>query len=111
MLGNWHTLILSYKSCYYNKRVKGYGEMKYPFIEYMSYRLKKYGKSAYNFINILEEQVNKMGTSIQEVIRKEHFDMALKKVSMANSITSIKELLQTDFMQIFQNINGVEETL
>ena len=95
----------------YNKRVKGYGEMKYPFIEYMSYRLKKYGKSAYNFINILEEQVNKMGTSIQEVIRKEHFDMALKKVSMANSITSIKELLQTDFMQIFQNINGVEETL
>lgn len=95
----------------YNKRVKGYGEMKYPFIEYMSYRLKKYGKSAYNFINVLEEQVNKMGTSIQEVIRKEHFDMALKKVSMSNSITSIKELLQTDFMQIFQNINGVEETL
>lgn len=95
----------------YNKRVKGYGEMKYPFIEYMSYRLKKYGKSAYNFINVLEEQVNKMGTSIEEVIRKEHFDMALKKVSMANSIISIKELLQIDFMQIFQNINGVEETL
>ena len=77
----------------------------------MSYRLKKYGKSAYSYINALEEQVNKMGTTIDEVIRKEHFDMALKKVSMANSITSIKELLRMDFMQIFQNINGVEEVL
>ena len=95
----------------YKQRVRGYGEMKYPFIEYMSYRLKKYGKSAYQYINVLEEQVNKMGTTIDEVIRKEHFDMALKKVSMANSITSIKELLRMDFMEIFQNINGVEEIL
>lgn len=30
---------------------------------------------------------------------------------MANAILSIKELLRMDFMQIFQNINGVEETL
>lgn len=95
----------------YKQRVKGYGEMKYPFIEYMSYRLKKYGKSAYSYINALEEQVNKMGTTIDEVIRKEHFDMALKKVTMANAITSIKELLRMDFMHIFQNINGVEEVL
>ncbi len=45
------------------------------------------------------------------MIRKEHFDIALKKVSMANAILSIKELLRMDFMQIFQNINGVEELL
>lgn len=95
----------------YKSRVKGYGEMKYPFIEYMSYRLKKYGKSAVAFMDILEEQVNKMGTTIDEVIQKEHFDMAVKKVSMANCITSIKELLRVDFMQIFEKINGVEEIL
>ena len=95
----------------YKQKVKGYGEMKYPFIEYMSYRLKKYGKSAYSYINVLEEQVNKMGTNVEEVIRKEHFDIALKKVSMANCITSIKELLRMDFMQIFQSINGVEDIL
>ena len=69
----------------YKARVKGYGEMKYPFIEYMSYRLKQYGKSAYGFMAVLEEQVNKMGTSVEEVIQKEHFDIAVKKVSMANS--------------------------
>ena len=95
----------------YRQKVKGYGEMKYPFIEYMSYRLKKYGKQAYKYINALEEQVNKLGTNIEEVIRKEHFDIALKKVSMGNSITSIKEMLRMDFSQIFQNINGVEEIL
>ena len=95
----------------YRQNIKGYGEMKYPFIEYMSFRLKKYGKVAYSYINILEEQVNKLGTSIDEVIRKEHFDIALKKVSMANSILSIKELLRMDFDKIFQNINEVEEIL
>ncbi|MFR2533778.1 MAG: GH36-type glycosyl hydrolase domain-containing protein [Clostridia bacterium] len=95
----------------YKAKVKGYGEMKYPFIEYMSYRLKKYGKTAYSFTQILEEQVNKMGSSIEEIVKKEHFDIALKKVSMANCITSMKELLRVDFLDIFEKINGVEDIL
>ena len=33
----------------YKRKVKGYGEMKYPFIEYLSYRLKKYGKRHIHF--------------------------------------------------------------
>ncbi len=95
----------------YKAKVKGYGEMKYPFIEYMSYRLKQYGKSAYGFLSILEEQVSKMGTSVGEVIQKEHFDIAVKKVSMANCITTMKELGRVDFLTIFEKINGVEEIL
>ena len=70
-----------------------HSEMKYPFIEYMSYRLKQYGKQAYAFLNILEEQVEKLGLDINEVIQKEHFDIALKKVSMGNSITSINTII------------------
>ena len=66
--------------------------MKYPFIEYMSYKLKRFGKKAYPFLNILEEQVDKMGTDISDVIKKEHFDIAVKKVSIGNCITSIKVL-------------------
>lgn len=95
----------------YKAKVKGYGEMKYPFIEYLSYRLKRYGKTAYSFQNALEEQVNKMGTSIEEVIKKEHFDVALKKVSMGNSIIGIKTLQRIDFLEIFESINSVEELL
>ena len=87
------------------------GEMRYPFIEYMSYRLKKYGRQAVSYLNILEEEVNKMGTTVSEIIKKEHFDIALKKVSIGNSIKSIKELSRINFLEIFEKINGVEEIL
>lgn len=95
----------------YKAKVKGYGEMKYPFIEYLSYRLKKQGKSCLAFLMVLEEQVNKMGTTIDEVIKKEHYDIALKKVSMANCITSMKELIHMNFLSIFEQTNGVEDIL
>ena len=95
----------------YKMRVTGYGEVKYPFIEYLSYRLTKLGRKALPYINVLEEQVNKTGTSLEEVIKKEHFDIALKRVSMANCITSMKELQHMDFSSIFENSNGVEKIL
>ena len=54
-------------------------EMKYSFIEYMSYRLKQYGRRAVPYLRILEDQVSKMGMDISEVIQKEHFDIAVRK--------------------------------
>ena len=95
----------------YKAKVKEYGEMKYPFIEYMSYKLRQFGKKAYPFLNILEEQVNKMGIDISEVIKKEHFDIAVKKVSMGNSITSIKNIQRINFIDIFEEINQVDDIL
>ena len=95
----------------YKSKVKEYGEMKYPFIEYMSFKLRQYGKIGYPFFNILEEEVNKMGTDVSEVIKKEHFDIAVKKVSMGNSITSIKNIQRINFIEIFENINQVDEIL
>lgn len=95
----------------YKTKVIEQGEMKYPFIEYMSYRLKQYGKKAYPFLNILEEQVNKMGTEISEVIKKEHFDIAVRKVSVGNCIISIKNINRINMIDIFEKINGVEEIL
>ncbi len=95
----------------YKEKVKGYGEMKYPFIEYLSYRLKKYGKKAYPFLMVLEEQVNKMGMTVSEVVEKEHFDIALRKVAVGNCITSIKTLSRISMAEIFEKINGVEDIL
>jgi len=86
-------------------------EMKYPFIEYMSYILKRYGKKAFSYLQILEETVEMMGTNVSEVIKKEHFDIALRKVSIGNSITSIKKVQRINFLEIFEKINGVEEIL
>ena len=95
----------------YKTKVKEYGEMKYPFIEYMSYKLRQFGKKAYPFLNILEEQVNKMGVDISDVIKKEHFDIAVKKVSIGNSITSIKNIQRINFIDIFEEINQVDDIL
>ncbi len=94
-----------------NKNYSMYKEMKYPFIEYMSYKLKRYGKQGLPYLEILEEQVNKMGTTISEVIQKEHYDIAISKVSLGNSIMSLKEILRVNFLNLFEEINGVEDIL
>lgn len=86
-------------------------EMKYPFIEYMSYKLKKYGKKGIAYLNVLEEEVEKTGITISDAIKKEHFDIALQKVLIGNSITSIREISRINFLMLFEEINGVEEIL
>ncbi len=98
---------------YHLKNVKKdmLNDVKYPFIEYMSYILKRYGKKGYRFLKILDEIVEMTGTTVQEVIKKEHFDIAVKKVSIGNSITSIKTIQRINFLEIFEKINGVEEIL
>ena len=85
--------------------------MKYPFIEYMSFILKRYGKKGNAYLNVLEEVVEKLGMSVAEVIKKEHFEIAIQKVLMGNSITSIKEIQRINFLEIFEKLNGVEEIL
>lgn len=86
-------------------------DMKYPFIEYMSYILKRYGKKGYSYLKALEEAVEMSGSTVSEVIKKEHFDIAVRKVSIGNSITSIKKIQRINFLEIFEKINGVEEIL
>lgn len=102
---------LKFKNIPIKTKLLGYGQMKYPFIEYMSYRLKSYGKKTYAYSQILEEQVDKMGTTIYDVIAKEHFDIAVKKISLGNAITSINILMRMNTQLIFEKINGVEEIL
>lgn len=84
---------------------------KYPFIEYMSYSLKRYGKKGQPYLDAFEEQVNKMGMTISEVINREHFDIAVRKLSIKNAITSIKLISRIDINQIFRNVDEVERIL
>ena len=86
-------------------------DMEYSFIEYMSYILKRYGKKGNSYLNALEETVELTGTTISEVIQKEHFDIAVRKVSIGNSIISIKKIQRINFLEIFEKVNGVEELL
>ena len=84
---------------------------KYPFIEYMAYILKRYGKKAHGYLSVLEETIERTGQTLSDIIKKEHYSIAVQKVSMGNSITSIKEIQRINFLEIFEKINGVEEIL
>ena len=93
------------------KNIKIYVEGKYSFIEFMSYKLRKYGKISMPYLNALEEQVKKAGMTLDEVINREHFDIAIKTLSMKNCITSIKTISRLDIAKIFKKINIVEKIL
>ena len=86
-------------------------DVQYSFIEYMSYILKRYGKKGYSYLKALEETVELTGTTVSDVIKKEHFDIAVRKVSIGNSIKSIKKIQRINFLEIFEKVNGVEELL
>ena len=76
--------------------------MNYPFIEYLSFKLKSYGKKGYPYLQVLEEQVEKKESSVSSVIKKEHFDMAVKKVLIGNLILSLKEISKIDFGEMVE---------
>ncbi len=86
-------------------------DTQYSFIEYMSYILKRYGKKGYSYLKALEETIELTGSNVSDIIKKEHFDIAVRKVTIGNSITSIKKIQRINFLEIFENVNGVEELL
>lgn len=94
-----------------NVRVFSESELKYPFIEYMSYKLKVYGKKAIEYQNVLEKEVQKLGVTLSDVIQKEHLYIANLKVKMGNCIISIKTINRIDFSELFGYINVSEEIL
>ena len=95
-----------------NRIIKPVDEnLKYPFIEYMSYRLKKFGKQTIIYKEILEKEVQKLGLTLQEVIQKEHFDIANIKITMGNAICSIKEINRINCIENYSYMNAAEDIL
>lgn len=83
----------------------------YPFIEHMSFKLKQLGEQATQFQEVFEEEVEKTGSTVSNIISREHFDVALKTLSMKNAITSIKNLSRMNLLEVFSKTNMVEQTL
>jgi hypothetical protein len=100
-----------YHGNYKFKVKRGSSDLKYPFIEYMSYKLKEYGKEAIEYQKILENEVEKMGLTVSEVIQKEHFEIANIKVTIGNAIKSLKEIAHINFGELFSFTNATEEIL
>ncbi len=81
------------------------------YIEYLIYSLKKMGQEGTKFIDILEEEIIKAGMTSSEIIRIEHYDMAVRRISVSNSITSIKNISRYNWTIIFEDINNIENLL
>lgn len=82
------------------------------YVEYLIYLLKKMGEDgAAPYLEILEEEINKIGTTSSEIIKSEHYDMAVRRICISNSILSIKNISRLNWMSIFENINCIEKLL
>lgn len=81
------------------------------YVEHLIYSLKRYGKEGKKYTEILEEEIKKVGTSTNDVVKFEHYDMAIRRVSMGNSITSIRNISRYNWQIIFEDINGIEKIL
>ena len=81
------------------------------YVEFMVYLLKKEGKTAKKYIDILSEEIKKAGTTVDEIIKIEHYDMALRRMSIGNCITSLKNILRYNWNDIFEKIDGIENIL
>ncbi len=86
-------------------------ELKYPFIEYMSYKLKKYGKEAKKYQDILEEEISKLGLNSFDVVQKEHLYIANLKITVGNCIKSLRNISRINFGELLVSINGIEAIL
>ncbi|MGN1299533.1 MAG: GH36-type glycosyl hydrolase domain-containing protein [Candidatus Scatovivens sp.] len=84
---------------------------KFAFIEYMSYRLKKYGKTAIDYQKVLEEEVAKLGLTVSDIIQKEHFYIANLKITIGNSIKSIKNINRINVGEFLETISITERIL
>ena len=81
------------------------------YVEYLIYLLRKMGKKGKPYLDILEEEIVKVGTTSSEIVKAEHYDMAVRRVSISNSILSIKNIARMNWSSVFENINCVEKIL
>ena len=81
------------------------------YVEHLIFLLKKLGRDGKPYLDILEEELARVGTNSSDIVKFEHYDLALRRVSMANSITSIRNIIRFNFTNVFENINSVESFL
>ena len=65
----------------------------------MSYKLKKYGSKASGYLKILEDEVYKTGSSITEIVKREHYDIATSR-----AVAKLNVLLE--YMIPFVKVGG-----
>ena len=81
------------------------------YVEYLIYLLKKMGSAGKQYIDILEDEIIKVGSTSSEVIKAEHYAIAMQRVSISNGILSIKNVSRLNWSLIFKNVSCIEKIL
>jgi len=80
----------------------------YSFYEHLAYKLRRMGKDGAIIINRIDSYIERYGTSIELISRKEHSIQAGMKISIGNSIQSLKYISNINWNDVFNEISEIE---
>ena len=80
----------------------------YSFYEHLAYKLRRMGKDGIITINRIDSYIERYGTSIEIISRKEHSIQARMKISIGNSIQSLKYISNINWNDVFNEISEIE---
>ena len=81
------------------------------YVEYLLKRIKKEKEDSSLFIDRLEKRLNYIGTSVRDILEREYRKQASIRISIGNSIISLKSISNFDWYTIFESICVVEKIM
>ncbi|HEX5011410.1 MAG TPA: glucoamylase family protein, partial [Planctomycetota bacterium] len=81
------------------------------FVNQLLQRMREYGAGAAGLRKQVEERLATEGGTVEEAVRAEHQRQAMNRVSMANSITSLRLCSTTDWSDYVEEVSLVEQVL
>lgn len=80
----------------------------YSFYEHLAFKLRRMGKEGVVVINRIDSYIERYGTSIELISRKEHSIQAGLKISIGNSIQSLKYISNINWNDVFNEVSEIE---
>jgi cyclic beta-1,2-glucan synthetase len=74
-------------------------------------RMREYGSGASDLRKQLEERLQVAGTTVEDAVRSEFQRQAMNRVSMSNSITSLRLCSSTDWTEYVEGVSLIEQVL
>ncbi|HHW32479.1 MAG TPA: glycosyl transferase [Clostridiaceae bacterium] len=81
------------------------------FVEHFFHKLRGKVKSTPKIIALFNEKLKDVNSSIEKITAMEHQNQAALKVTIGNTITSLKMISNMDWVEIFEALSQVEEIL
>ena len=81
------------------------------FVDQLLQRMREYGAGAAELRKQLEERLEAAGTTVEDAVRAEHQRQAMNRLSMANSITSLRLCATIDWAEHIEEVSLVEQVL